>query len=51
MKVLLAFAMVSLGVLGWFAGSEPVALLLLGTGLTGIGLLLRRPRPTRKEQA
>lgn len=44
MKKLLAFGMVSLGALGWFLASESVSLLLLGAGLTGVGLLSRRMR-------
>jgi hypothetical protein len=50
MKWILAFVLIGLGALGWFAGPKPAFLLLLGTALTGIGLLARRTRPTRTER-
>jgi hypothetical protein len=51
MKWLLVFVVITLGVLGWFVGPQPASLLLFGTALTGIGVLARRMRPTRKEGA
>jgi hypothetical protein len=49
MKAFVAFALMSVIVLGWIAGPEPSALLLTGSALIGIGILARRTRQTRKE--
>ncbi len=51
MKWFLVSVLISLGVLGWFVGPQPASLLLFGTALTGIGVLARRMRSTRKEGA
>lgn len=51
MKRFLLFVLLSLAVLGWLVGSEPASLMLFGTSLTGIGVLARRTRTTRKEGA
>ena len=45
----LVFVLISLAVLGWFVGPEPASLLLFGTALTGIGVLARRVRSSRKD--
>lgn len=50
MKWILILVLISLGALGWFVGPQPASLFLLGTALTGIGLLGRRMRPTRSER-
>lgn len=49
MRGVLQFALITLAALSWLAGPEPGALLLSGTALTGVGVLARRRRSTRKE--
>ena len=49
MKPVLVFVLITLAVLGWFVGPEPASLLLFGTALTGIGVLARRVRSSRKD--
>ena len=50
MRGLLVVALISLAALVWFVGPEPGSLLLSGTALTGIGMLARRIRSSRKER-
>jgi hypothetical protein len=50
MKPVLVFVLISLAVLSWFVGPEPASLLLVGTALTGIGVLARRTRSSRKDR-
>jgi len=50
MRGFLVVALIGVAALGWLVVPEPGALLLAGTALTGIGMLARRTRPTRKEQ-
>lgn len=49
MKGFIALALTSLIALGWVVVPEPATLLLAGSALIGIGVLVRRSRPTGKE--
>lgn len=50
MRGVLVVALISLAALSWFLGPGPGSLLLSGTALTGLGVLGRRMRSTRKER-
>ncbi len=50
MRGFLVFVLISLAALSWFVGPEPGSLLLSGTALTGVGVLARRMRSSRKDQ-